>query len=148
VIIFSQDEEAHIKHLEWVLKSLQEANMRVSVEKSRIFKKSVSFLGFIVTSKCATTDPEKVKAINEFPEPKKVFEVGSFLGLASYYRCFVKDFAVIARPISMGQLISIDRGTLRCDSLSPSERRSKSFAIYWRQKMSCSATRTIRSHFI
>jgi len=43
VIIFSRDEEAHIKHVEWVLKSLQEANMRVSIEKSRFFKKSVSF---------------------------------------------------------------------------------------------------------
>jgi len=87
VIIFSQDEEAHIKHLEWGLKSLQEAN--ISVEKSHFFKKSVSFLEFIVTSNGATTDSEKVKPIKEFSEPKTVFEVRSFLGLASYIdRCY------------------------------------------------------------
>jgi len=86
--------------------------MRVSTEKSKFFKKSVSFLGFIVTSNGATTDPEKTKAIQEFPEPKNVFEVRSFLGLASYYRCFIKDFASIARPISdilKGEFGSVNR---------------------------------------
>jgi len=53
----------------------------------------------IVTSNGATTDPEKVEAIKEFLEPKTAFEVRSFLSLASYYRCFIKDFAALARPI-------------------------------------------------
>lgn len=68
VIIFSENEEMHVKHVDWVLKSLLEANMRVSVEKSRSFKKSVNFLGFIVTSNGTTTVSEKVKAIQDFPE--------------------------------------------------------------------------------
>ncbi|KAH8236868.1 hypothetical protein KR032_001135, partial [Drosophila birchii] len=53
--------------------------MRVSTQKSRFFKKSVSFLGFIVTNNGATTDPEKIRAIKEFPEPKNIFEVRSTL---------------------------------------------------------------------
>jgi len=60
--------------------------MRVSAQKSTFFKKSVSFLGFVVTNNGAATDPEKAgqaKAIREFPEPTNVFEVRSFLGLAS-----------------------------------------------------------------
>jgi len=67
-----------VKHVDWVLKSLYDANMRISAQKSSFFKKSVSFLGFIVTNNGAATDPEKVKAIREFLEPKNVFEVGHF----------------------------------------------------------------------
>jgi len=100
VIVFSEDENAHIRHVDCVLKSLHDANMRVSSQKARFFKESVSFLGFIVTNNGATTDPDKIRAIQEFPEPKNVFEVRSFLGLARYYRCFIKDFASIARPVS------------------------------------------------
>lgn len=100
VIIFSGDEESHVKHVEWVLQRPYEANMKVSAEKLRFFGKSVNFLGFIVTSNGATADSDKVSAIREFPEPKTVFEVRSFLGLASYYRCFIKYFEAIARPIS------------------------------------------------
>lgn len=59
--------------------------MRVSQEKTRFFKESVEYLGFIVVSKDGTkSDPDKVKAIQEHPELKSVYSVKSFLGLASY----------------------------------------------------------------
>jgi len=102
----------------------------VSVEKSRFFKKSVGFLGFIVTSNGATTDPEKVKAIKDFPEPKSVFEVRSFLGLASYYRCFIKDFPAIARPISdilKGENGTVSRHRSRNISVQFSEAQQQAF---------------------
>lgn len=130
VIIFSEDENDHVKHVDWVLKSLYDANMRISAEKSRFFKKSVSFLGFIVTNNGAATDPEKVKAIKEFPEPKNVFEVRSFLGLASYYRCFIKDFASIARPISdilKGENGSVSRHRSRSIQVEFSEAQQRAF---------------------
>jgi len=95
--------------------------MRVSAQKSRFFKKSVSFLGFIVTNNGATTDPEKIRAIQEFPEHKNVFEVRSFLGLASYYRCFIKDFASIARPVSdilKGENGTVSQKISRCSLMS------------------------------
>jgi len=100
VIIFSENENDHVKHIDWVLKSLCDANMKVSNEKTHFFKQSVEYLGFIVTNGGAKTDPEKVKAIKEYPEPTNLYELRSFLGLASYYRCFIKDFAAIARPLT------------------------------------------------
>jgi len=107
VIVFSEDENSHIQQVDWILKSLYDANMRVSTEKSKFFKKSVSFLGFIVTSNGATTDPEKTKAIQEFPEPKNVFEVRSFLGLARYYRCVIKEFMPNSTHTQWAQPISL-----------------------------------------
>lgn len=100
VIIFSENEEDHVKHIAWVLDRLFEANMRVSREKSNFFKESVEYLGFIVSRGGIRTSPEKVAAINNYEQPSTLFKVRSFLGLASYYRCFVKDFASIAKPIT------------------------------------------------
>ena len=71
--------------------------MRVSQEKTRFFKESVEYRGFIVSKDGAKSDPEKVRAIKDFPEQKNVYGVRAFLGLSSYYRVFIKDFAAIAR---------------------------------------------------
>jgi len=62
-------------------------------------QKSVSFLGHRVSGNGLATDPEKIKAVTEWPVPNSVKEVRSFLGLAGYYRRFVKDYAEIAAPL-------------------------------------------------
>ena len=100
VIIFSENEFDHVKHIDTILKCLCDANMRVSQEKTQFFKESIEFLGFVVTKNGAKTDPEKVRAIREYVEPKNLFSLRSFLGLASYYRGFIKDIASIARPLT------------------------------------------------
>jgi len=102
----------------------------------------VSFLGFIVTNNGAATDPEKVKAIKELLEPKIVFEVRSFLGLASYHRCFIKDFPSITRPISYimkGENGSVSRHRSRNIKVEFSEAQQcafENYAILWRLRTS------------
>lgn len=83
-----------------VLKSLHEANMRVSVEKSKFFKQETEYLGFVVSSNGIKTCPDKVSTMRNFPQPTTLRGVRSFLGLAGYYRCFIRDFAKIAKPLS------------------------------------------------
>ncbi|KAH8308499.1 hypothetical protein KR044_010063 [Drosophila immigrans] len=125
VIIFSKNESNHVKHVDVILKRLSEANMRVAKEKSKFFKTSVEYLGFIVTDQGARTDPEKVRAIQHYPEPKNLYEVRSFLGLASYYRCFVKDFAAIAKPVS--DILKGENGTV-------SKYKSKNIPVFFNEK--------------
>ena len=64
-----------------------------------IFQKQALFLGNIVSEKGVATDPEKLSAVNDWPVPRNAKQVKSFLGLCSYYRRYVKDFAKIAGPL-------------------------------------------------
>ena len=67
----------------------------------------VHFLGHVVTKEGISVDPAKIAAVVDWPRPTNVTEVRSFLGMAGYYRRFVKDFAKIASPLT--QLLHKDR---------------------------------------
>jgi len=83
VIIFSESESDHVKHIDTVLKRLLDANMRVARKKTKFFKESVEFLGFIVTRGGTKTDPEKVKAIEgQSPFQRKLPNL-QWIGIAS-----------------------------------------------------------------
>ena len=120
IIVFSSTAGDHLRHLEWVLKRLIDANMAVSIEKSIFFRESVEYLGFVVGRNGITTCKSKVEAIASFPEPQNLFELRSFLGLAGYYRRFVKGFASIAKPLT---------DILRGDNGKVSAVKSKNLAI-------------------
>lgn len=100
IIIFSPDKISHLDHVENILKKVGDAGMRISAEKSRFFKKKVEFLGFVVTDQGIKTCPGKVKDIEEFNLPQSLKTLRSFLGLAGYYRRFIKDYADIAKPLT------------------------------------------------
>lgn len=100
IIIFSQSAEKHLEDIERILNKLYVANMRISKEKSNFFAKSVEYLGFIVSENGISTHPDKIKDILNFQIPTSLRSLRSFLGLASYYRRFVKDYSQIAKPLT------------------------------------------------
>ena len=86
--------------MEEVFKRLREANIKLNPKKCNFVKQKVEFLGHVITPKGVEPDPRKIRVVKDFPTPRNLKELGSFLGLANYYRCFVKGFSTIASALN------------------------------------------------
>eukprot|EP00253_Pinus_taeda_P023951 PITA_23951 len=83
-----------------VLQTLREHRLYDKFSKCDFFKEEIQYLGHVITKDGITVDPEKIKAIMEWPVPKDVADVRSFMGLAGYYRRFVEGFSKVVFPIT------------------------------------------------
>ena len=98
--MYSKDAQKHDQHLRLVLHILREKLLFAKLSKCDFLLKEVSFLGNIMFAEGVRVDPAKIEAIVNWKPPRNVIEVKSFLGLARYYRRFVKGFSFIASTLT------------------------------------------------
>ena len=99
VNIHSRGWDEHLRHIERVLQKLYQAQLRLNPDKCRFGFIELLFLGHSVSRDGCALSPLKVEAIMQFPVPKNVTNIRSFLGITGYYRIYIRDYAIIAVPL-------------------------------------------------
>ena len=101
MLVETETEEGHNEIVEEVLKWLEENNLYVKLEKYIWKIREVGFLGVVIGPNGIEIEKKKMDGVLSWPEPKNVKDIRKFLGLANYYRRFIKNFAQVARPMNV-----------------------------------------------
>ncbi|KAK2885164.1 hypothetical protein Q8A73_021638 [Channa argus] len=100
ILIFSRNLHDHRQHVRLVLQRLLENRLFVKAEKCEFHVSTVSFLGFLIGEGEVKPDPEKTRAVTEWPRPGTRKQLQRFLGFANFYRRFIKNYSTIAAPLT------------------------------------------------
>ena len=99
VIIYSSSPEEHLESLDKVFSRLADAGLKLKLDKCSFFQSEVEYLGHVVSKDGVKPNNDRIAAVQGWTVPKTLSQLRSFLGFASYYRKFIRNFAKIARPL-------------------------------------------------
>jgi len=99
ILIYSNNMSEHHRHVKEVLKCLRKAGLYAKAEKCKFYSESVEYLRYILSPSGLTMSDDKIKIIQDWPEPKKVKDIQSFLGFTYFYRRFIFNYSDIVIPL-------------------------------------------------
>ena len=100
IIVYSRTEDEHLELIDWVLGRLEAEGYYANPAKCEFLRSQVSFLGHMVSREGLSMQQHKIAAVHNWPVPQSVKDVRAFLGLAGFYRRFVRNFASLAQPLT------------------------------------------------
>ncbi len=100
ILIYSKSEPEHIQHVKTVLSRLLDNQLYIKSEKCEFHVKQMSFLGYNISHQGVEMDDSKVRAVTDWPQPTTVKELQRFLGFANFYRRFIRNYSLIASPLT------------------------------------------------
>lgn len=127
IIIVTQDFEKHLEILREVFRRLREAGLTVSKSKCHFCRNELKYLGYVIDEEGLHVDPDKVSAILNLPIPKNIREVRRVLGMTSWYRRFIPNFATVVAPIN--NLLRKNSKFLWTDSCTAAFEKLKEFLV-------------------
>ena len=125
IIIFSKTPEEHIDRLCKVFQKLDEAGLHLQPSKCEFFWDRLEYLGHVVSRKGIETNSKKIAAILNWPQPRHITQVRSFLGFCNYYRKFIRGYAQVARPLY--QLLTGENAKKKTNEIEWTEQCKQAF---------------------
>jgi len=97
--VYSNSFEEYLQYLELIFEKIKKAGLKLNKEKCNFIRNTLPFLGHVISPRGISPDPATIQQILDFPAPRNIRQLRSFLGLAGYYQKFVKGFSQIAAPL-------------------------------------------------
>ena len=99
ILIFSDNELEHEHHVKKILERLRNAGLQIDLKKCEFHVTRTKYLGFIISTDGIEVDPDKIAVVRDWKAPTTVKGVQSFLGFCNFYRRFIRDYGIVARPL-------------------------------------------------